>query len=296
MPRPHGRLHVERLVCAPMIVELDLVTEHAHRVLLGHETFATDVQQRRRMALQAERHPPRSRFQRTLLTLVACLAVLPIAACEGQYLSEHPVKTGSHATADAPPLRNLNPAPRRAFEIRVALDDTPGPFVLARGVAQFDVKNPAECGERLPIAGVIPRITSNEPVVLTKRSDGVYTGTVYLDQILDEAYYGRGVCRWALVEARVALVGASDEYATKFVAGLPADVMADSGTELTHFWKGHYPRAMMTGYATFGNADLQHVPAEKRDEFFTVTMSAHQPADVGAHDDDAANRRHGPLQ
>ncbi len=221
------------------------------------------------------RLPPR--LQRLLLApVVACLASLPVAACTGQYPDDTPMGTSPDATTDAPPLRNLNPTPRRAFEIKVTLDDAPGPFVSVEAVAQFDVQNPGACGEPSPVLGVIPRITSNEPVALSKVSDVEYTGTLYLDQILDEDYYGRGVCRWALVVARVRLRGADDELGTRFVASLPEALVTAEGVERTSFWKGYYPRATMTNYATFGHTDLEHVPAEKRDEFFAVTMSARE--------------------
>lgn len=218
---------------------------------------------------------------RKLMVLSACFATLPIAACKGQNLedvrmsSPNPAgATAETAVAEAPPLRNLNPAPSRAYEIRVSVAEAPGPFVAVEGVAQYDVENAAECGAPEPVSGAIPRITSNEPIALSKVSDTEYAGTVYVDRIRDEDYFGRGVCRWSLVEARVRLQGATDERATRFVAALPAPEIEAEGDHATYFWKGHYPHAQMTGYATSGHASLDHVPEGERGEFFTVTLKA----------------------
>ncbi|MFB5204607.1 DUF502 domain-containing protein, partial [Stenotrophomonas sp. 3diitr2024] len=39
------------------------------------------------------------------------------------------------------------------------------------------------------------------PVELRKVADGEYRGTLYVDRMLDEDYYGRGVCHWEFTGA-----------------------------------------------------------------------------------------------
>lgn len=214
-----------------------------------------------------------TRFHHRLFALVASLAILPFAACQGQTTGEIPMSASNDSTKDAP-LRNLNPNPLRAYKVRILLKDAPGPFESVEGTAQYDVQNPGECGKQDHIAGSVPRITSNEPIELHRESDTEYAGTIYIDRILDEDYYGRGVCKWDFVEARVRLRGASDEFATRFVADIPASVVQEKSEKTTFFWNGYYPRASMTNYATFGDPSLEQVPEEKRGEFFTVTLAA----------------------
>jgi hypothetical protein len=58
---------------------------------------------------------------------------------------------------------------------------------------------------------------------LTRVSDVEYTGTVYADGILDEDYYGRGICRWQLTQARVQLKATGVPRETLFSASISAE-------------------------------------------------------------------------
>lgn len=212
-----------------------------------------------------------------LLSIAACALMLPLAACSAQKRTpqsstESMNSSQATATKDAP-RRNLNPAPKRAFEIRLKVEGAPGPLSQVSGTAQFDVSNDTECGHYNRLAGVVERITSNEPFTLAKVSDSEYSGVVHLDAILDEDYYGNGVCRWELSEARVAL-RADEPDATRFVPKLPGEAVAAGGSQTRYYWKGYYPRTKTGNFADYGNKNLDEVPADKRDEFFTITLSA----------------------
>jgi len=204
--------------------------------------------------------------------------ILNVAACNGQNRSEVPMNATTKAAEAEAPLRKLNPNPTKAYEIRVKLAAVPGAFENIQGTAQFDVENPGECGNVDPFVGAIPRISSNEPIALTKVSDTEYTGILYLDQIIDEDYYGRAVCRWALAEARVVLKAPGSDANTRFIFGLAADKVRAGAQETRYFWSGYYPRAKMDAFRDLGDASLDKVPADKRDEFFSITLSAKEIA------------------
>lgn len=177
---------------------------------------------------------------------------------------------------DAAPLRNLNPSPKNAYEIRVVLKDAPGPFAELDAAAQYDVVNAGECGEPQPISGAVPRISTSEAVKLERVSETEFVGRVYTDQVLDEDYYGRGVCHWKFVETRVSMRESSNPMATSFVAALGADAIEQGGSKPTFFWEGHYPKAEIDNYAEFGDPSLDHVPDARKSEFFEVVISAQQ--------------------
>lgn len=174
----------------------------------------------------------------------------------------------------APPLRKLKERPTQAYQIRVNLKDAPGPFQVVYGVSQYDVTNAAQCGKVNEVAGIAGDIASNEDIVLTKVSDTEYTGVLYADQILDEDYYGRGVCHWALTEARVVLRGTGEDADTYFVSAISAEEIRNGGASTRYFWEGYYPRSRMEAFRDLGNANLEAVPEDKRGEFFVVDMSA----------------------
>lgn len=208
------------------------------------------------------------------------LVLLAAAGCGSNY---------ADSSAKAP-LRKLNPAPTQAYEIRLTLAnasdlssaaDGKSPFTVIEGTVQFDASNGARCGKSNALSGHVPTLSSHETFRLSRISPTEYVGTVYADMLIDEDYHGRGVCHWALTEARVALRARADIADTRFVAGLPAKKVLAGGTEARYFWKGYYPRFENGQHSDYGRSQLDAVPADKVNEFFTVTLTSRKIGDDG---------------
>ncbi|MDO5611554.1 MAG: hypothetical protein Q4G62_12430 [Pseudomonadota bacterium] len=190
-------------------------------------------------------------------------------------------------TNDAQPLdphaldrgaAKLNPAPKQAYEITLTIDNAPGPFEVVRGSAQFDVTNEGDCGYIDPISGALHRITRLEPFVLNKAGDNTYKGIIYLDYMMDEAYYGRAVCHWEFTAASGYLRATTDEGTTRFLPGLAReDVLAEKSTT-TYFWRGGYPRRKLDNFADIGSPSPLRMSEEVRHDLFTITLSARKVA------------------
>jgi hypothetical protein len=209
------------------------------------------------------------------------LAILAAVAC-GQGCADTPAKV-----AAPPPLRKLNPTPTQAYEVRVTLAnaadlssaaDGKSPFTLVDGVAQFDASNAARCGKSNALSGSVPTMSSHEPFRLSRVSATEYVGTVHADMLLDEDYYGRGVCHWTLTEARVVVRAQTDIADTRFVAALPAEKLLAADSRTRYFWKGYYPRFEQGQFADYGRLQLDAVPANRRSEFFSITLTARKMA------------------
>lgn len=171
----------------------------------------------------------------------------------------------------------LNPQPKRAYTLTLDLENPPGPFASVEATAQYDVANAAECGNKVPVAGAFPRITRNETFQLRRESDTRYTGTVYADLMLDDDYFGRGVCRWEFVEARIRLRASPDEKDTRFVAAITARDIASEASARTYFWKERYPRVPgIDDYADIGSPTLDPVPEADRHAFFAATLASRE--------------------
>ena len=217
-------------------------------------------------------------LRRTLPTL----ALLAAAIC-GPTHADTSTKLDATTNAPKPALRKLNPAPTQAYEIRLTLAnatdlssaaDGRSPFTVVEGTVQFDASNGARCGKSNALSGHVPTLSSHEPFRLSRISATEYVGTVYADMLLDEDYYGRGVCHWAMTEARVAMRARADRANTRFVAALPAQQVFAAGTQARYFWKGYYPSFEQRQHTDYGRTQLDTVPADKRSEFFTVTLTA----------------------
>lgn len=210
------------------------------------------------------------------------LALLAAAIC-GPTHADTSTKLDATTNAPKPALRKLNSAPTQAYEIRLTLAnatdlssaaDGKSPFTVVEGTVQFDASNGARCGKSNALSGHVPTLSSHEPFRLSRVSATEYVGTVYADMLLDEDYYGRGVCNWALTEARVAVRARADRPNTRFVAALPAQQVFAAGTLARYFWKGYYPSFEQRQHTDYGSTQLDTVPADKRSEFFTVTLTA----------------------
>lgn len=104
------------------------------------------------------------------------------------------------APSPGPPDVRINPAPTQAYEIVLTIPDPPSQVHAVSGQVQFDIEGVKD--DCMPyadrIAGIKPKSSFLVPVDFRRREDGTYTGSVYLDWLIDEDYYGLGVCRWKL--------------------------------------------------------------------------------------------------
>ncbi len=171
-------------------------------------------------------------------------------------------------------LAKVNPHPRRAFEITLTLKDAPGAFGLVQGGAQYDVTNEQECGRIQPETGTAGRITSQEDLVLKKVSDTEYRGTVYLDLMQDEDYYGRGVCHWEFSGASVLLKATGAEAETRFLSFIDAKAVTAQQSLTKYYWRKGYPRSESSSFPDTGEASPDSFKPELRDELFTLTLAS----------------------
>lgn len=202
----------------------------------------------------------------SLLVVVVPLSLF-LTACEPKSEMD---ASGSRASSG--PLRRLNPAPKQGYRIRLTIQDAPGPLVLVGATAQYDVINEIQCGEASPSGGAY-RVTSNEVLVLERLDKMTYEGIVYIDQILDGDYYGKGLCKWEFSEVRAVLNATGRVEETRFSPHLSAESVRGGVSERRHFWKGMYPKSEVESFPDFGEADRNKM--NRRDhELFTLTLVA----------------------
>ncbi len=220
--------------------------------------------------------------------LKICLVTFLITACSRTENTMSQDLSTAAAEADVDNggrgLAKLNPQARQAYEVVLKLHNAPGPFERIEGVAQYDVTNDAECGRINPATGTAGRITSQEPVTLKRVADDEYHGTVYLDQMLDEDYYGRGVCHWKFSGAGALLKATGAHEETRFLTFMDADRLT-AGQTLTRYYprmdypraapvKGPYGMSSMEDYPASGNEDPTEYVPELRDALFSISLSA----------------------
>ena len=183
--------------------------------------------------------------------------------------------TPSMSTSNYDTMIKEVPNPKQAYRIEMRIENAPGPFALVEGAAQYDVQNYEECGEINRVAGTISRITVSPEIIWTPKGDGVYETVVYADRMLDEDYFGRGVCRWAMTEVRASLRATGAKGETRFSPSIvAADVFA--GKAATSYFAGvRYPKVeTYEDFVDFGVADPSRFKSEFQNGVFTVTFIA----------------------
>jgi hypothetical protein len=108
-------------------------------------------------------------------------------------------------------LYRLNPAPQEGYEVTLKIENAPGPFKQIRWSAMYQAKG---CNYVVnEFAGVRGEPEKVLELPFKEQADGSYLATVYLDAMLDEDYYGNGVCKWEMtsVGANGAPTGSPDE-------------------------------------------------------------------------------------
>ncbi|MBD8696681.1 hypothetical protein [Stenotrophomonas sp. CFBP 13718] len=207
-------------------------------------------------------------------SLLPCAVLLLLTACHSETAMNQEIATAEQDVEQGGRgLAKLNPAPRQAYQFVLKIDDAPGPFTVVNGTAQYDVVNEQECGRIVPATGRAGRITSKEPVELKKISDTEYQGTVYLDRMLDEDYYDRGVCQWKFSGAGATLKATGAEGETRFVSFIDADRFVKGERETQHYADLGYPRDEMDNYADYGKDAPEGFKPELRDALFSVTLT-----------------------
>lgn len=215
-----------------------------------------------------------------------CLSAVLMTACN----RSEPAMSRDLSTAEADVaaggrgLATLNPAPVKAYLVTLRIHGAPGTFQHVRGSAQYDVVNEEQCGHIEPATGTPSRITSQEPLELTWISDEEYQGTLYLDRMQDQDYYGRGLCRWEFTGAGALLKATGAHEETRFLTFMDAPELMAGKMYTRHYPQHDYPRAgpvkgrpdlpWRDDYPSRGREDLNEFVPELQDALFSISMTA----------------------
>jgi hypothetical protein len=169
-----------------------------------------------------------------------------------------------------------NQQPKQRYQLTLTIANAPGPFASVQGFMQFDVDTP-ECLPPPNANGghLWPTPTEDIPIAWTRVSDTEYTGVVYIDGMVDEDYYGRGLCRWKMMQAYAVLKATGADGETRFNPSIyPEQVLARQAV-VTYFWKPFYPRnADIENYPESGQTDRSKMATTLKDsDLFTATLT-----------------------
>ena len=203
------------------------------------------------------------------------LSILALTSChpsENRTTMNENQTAGAAIDPDAQPVEarfKENPAPRQAYRVTLDVAQAPGPFAVVDGFAQFTAP---DCTYVInEAAGAVAHPEKIVPVAYTRVDDTTYAGTVYADAMLDEDYFGQGVCRWKLVVVSTELRATGAAGEARVFASLPGETLLAGGSHSTLHEKKRYPRD--PGIADFSSLGLDPVS----DDAFPLTLTS-EPA------------------
>lgn len=167
-----------------------------------------------------------------------------------------------------------NPNPKQRYDITMTIANAPGQFASVESFMQYDVVN-SEClppPDSNPGGYNSPTPTAEPVVTLRKVSDTEYIGTFYTDMMIDEDYYGRGICHWKLIQAGVRLRATGADGETTFFSTLHLEDLIYEKPVTTYFWKEGFPRSETDDYPDLGMSDPSKFKPEIQHNLFSVIL------------------------
>ena len=172
----------------------------------------------------------------------------------------------------------LNPHPKQAYRLKIKINDAPGPLKL---MGNFGVGYKAEnCSYVINhLEGVSSNPKKDVENQVRQLGDFEYETVVYTDAILDEDYFGEGICHWKPDGFGVAFKATGHPEETKFNFGDFLDDLMEKKTLTKYYWKWSYPYftredgSISPDFVNFGITSPELYSAEEHKEMFTITVT-----------------------
>ena len=207
----------------------------------------------------------------TALITAAVFSVLSLNACGG---SEKSMSIQEQTEARF----QLNPHPKQAYRLRIKINDAPGPLKL---IGKFGVGYKAEnCTYIInKIEGAPAKPEKNLQTDIRQLGEFEYETVVYADALLDEDYFGEGVCHWQPEGFGFALKATGSPEETEFNFSDIMKYLLEKKTLTNYYWKWSYPYSrkedgtLYTDSVDFGIESPEIYSAEEHKEMFTITVT-----------------------
>lgn len=172
----------------------------------------------------------------------------------------------------------LNPHPKQTYRLRIKINDAPGPLKL---IGKFGVGYKAEnCTYIInQIEGAPAKPEKDLQTDIRQLGDFEYETVVYADALLDEDYFGEGICHWQLEGFGVSLKATGSPEETEFNFSDIMKHLLEEKTLTKYYWKWSYPYftredgSISPDFVNSGITSPELYSAEEHKEMFTITVT-----------------------
>ena len=207
----------------------------------------------------------------TALMTAAVFSALSLNACGG---SEKSMSIQEQTEARF----QLNPHPKQAYRLKIKINDAPGPLKL---MGKFGVGYKAEnCTYIInQIEGAPAKPEKNLQTDIRQLGEFEYETVVYADALLDEDYFGEGVCHWQPEGFGFSLKATGSPEETEFNFSDIMKHLLEKKTLTNYYWKWAYPYSkredgsLYSDSVDFGIVSPEIYSPEEHKKMFTITVT-----------------------
>ena len=194
----------------------------------------------------------------TVLLTATLLSISSISACSN---SENSMSIQQETEAKF----HLNPQPKQAYRLKIKINDAPGPLKLM--------------GKINKIEGAPAHPEKNVQFDIHQINEFEYESIIYADAVLNEDYFGDGVCHWNPEGFGFSLSATGKPEETRFNFSDILEKLLSKKTLTQYYWKWTYPFSkkedgtLYTDSVHYGIVSPELYDAEKHKEMFSITVS-----------------------
>jgi len=177
--------------------------------------------------------------------------------------------TAGEKSMEKPDIK-LNPHPKMRYEIMLTIRDAPGPFESVTAFAYYETNS--ECVPEQAISGARLNVRTDIPVDLKPAGENSYRGTVYMDLLKDEDYYGLGVCRWKLISFNAPMKAGE----VTFGPAIMGDEISSEKLKTQFFPKSYFGDSSVIKDTHTGGLPMSEPVARAPGKFFSTTLIAEE--------------------
>lgn len=162
-----------------------------------------------------------------------------------------------------------NPHPVQRYEVTATVDKASGPWDEVSSTTFFNVVS-LDCTHENKFLGVHIKPT-DVPIEfkMNRMDEKTWKGYFYRDAMLDEDYYGLGVCHWNATSVSVGFTA----QGVSFSSGSLFEYFLKKGAQTEYFKKSNYGDTSLVRYGTQDYSSLDPDVAKHPDAYFQIAVA-----------------------
>ena len=197
----------------------------------------------------------------------------PRVTCTASFLALFLFTASSASCGMKTPEIKRNPHPKQRYEFTLTIQDAPGPIESVTSSALYETDQ--DCIPVQALSGATPQLSEHIRIPLTPTGPNSYRGEFYADILIDQDYFGLGVCRWSFQSVGIAMKAGD----VTFGSGMSALQLAANSSSYTEYFaktaygKTDIPDRVATPLPT------NYIASRRAEDFFSTVLTVREQSE-----------------